>query len=178
MPTAIGVKGRVGVCVHSTRPGTHLVVSGGRSARPSICARNSSRKRAQSARSSSLTKSPGRSGPRAGGGWGCSVGPEIISPPGCGKVDKSGFVLSADASALGAVSRRRRAGLYAVGRGVRPPERGECPTKSAQRAGTHPRERRRANPSGPGGEPTPSHNASARSPAPSSRYASSRGQTT
>lgn len=47
------------------------------SARRPIRARSSSRKRVQSARNSSLTKSPGRSGPRAGGGWGCSVGPEI-----------------------------------------------------------------------------------------------------
>ena len=48
-------------------------------------------------------------------------------------------LLSADASALRALKRRRRARLYAVARGLRPPEGVGCPTKSAQRARTHPR---------------------------------------
>jgi hypothetical protein len=110
---------------------------------------SSSRKRVQSARNSSLTKSPGRSGPRAGGGWGCSAGPEITPHLG---VERwiSRIVLSADASALGAVGRRRRARLYAVGRGVRPPERGGCPTKSAQRAGTSSTSEAKGDPSGVG----------------------------
>ena len=48
-------------------------------------------------------------------------------------------LLSADASALRALKRRRRARLYAVARGLRPPEGVGCPTKSAQRARTYPR---------------------------------------
>jgi hypothetical protein len=51
----------VSVCVHSTLPGSRPVLPGGRPARPSICARSSSRKRAQSARRSSETNSPGGS---------------------------------------------------------------------------------------------------------------------
>jgi hypothetical protein len=57
--------------------GTEPVGARSISARRPTRARSSSRKRVQSARNSSLTKSPGRSGPRAGGGWGCSVGPGI-----------------------------------------------------------------------------------------------------
>jgi hypothetical protein len=65
---------------HSTRPGTHPVLPGGRSARPSICARSSSRKRAQSARRSSETNSPGGSdsGPEARSG--CCLGSRNHSP--------------------------------------------------------------------------------------------------
>ena len=59
------------------RPGTHPVLAGGRSARPSICARSSSRKRTQSARRSSVTNSPGGSDSPAGALSGCCSGPEI-----------------------------------------------------------------------------------------------------
>jgi hypothetical protein len=73
-------KGGVGVCVHSTRPGTHAASPGDRSTRPSICVRSSSRKRAQSARRSSDTNSPGGSDFGAGGRSGCCLGSRKHSP--------------------------------------------------------------------------------------------------
>jgi hypothetical protein len=57
--------------------GTHLVLAPSISARRPTRARSSSRKRVQSARSSSVTKSPGRSDSRSGGVSGCSLGPGI-----------------------------------------------------------------------------------------------------
>jgi hypothetical protein len=64
----------------STPPGTHPVLPGGRSARPSICARSSSRKRAQSARRSSETNSPGGSDSGPGARSGCCLGSRNHSP--------------------------------------------------------------------------------------------------
>jgi hypothetical protein len=74
---------------HSRRPGTHPVLPGGRSARPSICARSSSRKRAQSARRSSETNSPGGSDLPAGALSGCCSGSRNHSPLSVETVDNS-----------------------------------------------------------------------------------------
>ena len=60
--------------------GTHPALPGDTSARPSICARSSSRKRAQSARRSSETNSPGSSDSRAGAPSGCRSGSRNYSP--------------------------------------------------------------------------------------------------
>ena len=57
--------------------GIHPALPGDTSARPSICARSSSRKRAQSARRSSETNSPGSSDSRAGAPSGCRSGSRI-----------------------------------------------------------------------------------------------------
>ena len=70
----------VSVCGHSTRPGTHPLLPGGRPVRPSICARSSSRKRAQSARRSSETNSPGSSDSGPGALSGCCLGSRIHFP--------------------------------------------------------------------------------------------------
>jgi len=101
---------------------------------PSISARRSasvciaSGKRAQSARNSSETKSPGRLGVRARGGVsGCSFGPRITPHRGVETVDKSELVWTARrlqrSGPSGGDVRRE---LYAVARGLRPPEGVGC----------------------------------------------------
>jgi hypothetical protein len=65
---------RADLSVHSTRPGPTSLFPGGRPARPSICVRNSSRKRTQSARKSSETNSPGGSNASPSGLSGCCFG--------------------------------------------------------------------------------------------------------
>jgi hypothetical protein len=106
-PAAGEVVGRLAAALLSSRPCSRLCQRGGVPASsspvarggfgtqpvcaPSISARRltsaciASRKRPQSARNSSETKSPGRLGVRAPGGVsGCSFGPGITSPPVCG----------------------------------------------------------------------------------------------
>jgi hypothetical protein len=120
MSTAIGVR-RVGVCVHSTRPGTHPL-PGGRSARPSICARSSSRKRAQSARRSSETNSPGSSDSPAGAFSGCCSGSRNHSPLSVETVGNSCVCVNRRSCALRALKRRRRgATLSGRARSANPP---------------------------------------------------------
>ena len=144
------------------------------SARRPIRARSSSRKRVQSARNSSLTKSPGRSGPRAGGGWGCSVGPEITPHLGverwisrdlsCPQTPQPWELSAGDAE------RDSTRSNAACG----PLKGGDAPRNRRKEREPHPRARRRANPSGArAASRTPSHSASARSPARDSGYASS-----
>jgi len=60
--------------------GIHPALPGDTSARPSICARSSSRKRAQSARRSSETNSPGSSDSGPGALSGCCLGSRIHFP--------------------------------------------------------------------------------------------------
>ena len=69
--------------------GTHPALPGGTSARPSICVRNSSRKRAQSARRSSETNSPGSSDSWADARSGCRSGSRNHSPLAVETVDNS-----------------------------------------------------------------------------------------
>jgi len=69
--------------------GTHPARPGGTSARPSICVRSSSRKRAQSARRSSETNSPGSSDSWADVRSGCCSGSRNHSPLAVETVDNS-----------------------------------------------------------------------------------------
>ena len=69
--------------------GTHPALPGGTSARPSICVRSSSRKRAQSARRSSETNSPGSSDSWADARSGCCSGSRNHSPLAVETVDNS-----------------------------------------------------------------------------------------
>jgi hypothetical protein len=120
------------------------------SARRPTRARSSSRKRVQSARNSSLTKSPGSSGPRAGGGWGCSVGPGITPHLGVERW------ISRDLScpqtpqpwelSAGDVERDSTRSDAAWG----PPKGGMPDENRRKEREPHPRERRRANPLGAG----------------------------
>jgi len=90
------------------RPGTHPALPGSRSARPSICARSSSRKRAQSARRSSETNSPGSSESPAGAFSGCCSGSRNHSPLPVEHVDNSYVCMNRRRCALRALKRRRR----------------------------------------------------------------------
>ena len=110
----------VAVCGHSTRPGTHPVLPGGRSARPSICARSSSRKRAQSARRSSETNSPGSSDSGPGALSGCCLGSRIHFPLPVETVGNS--CVTAGAARLGLSSGYVAARLYAVASGPPTPQ--------------------------------------------------------
>jgi hypothetical protein len=102
------------------------------SARCPTSARSSSRKRAQSARRSSETNSPGSSDWQ-GGFLGCSLGPDVTPHPRVEDVDNSDLVNRRRLGAWG-FKRRRRPQLYAFAGGLIPPERVRTPTKSAQRA--------------------------------------------
>ena len=86
--------------------GTHPALPGGTSARPSICVRSSSRKRAQSARRSSETNSPGGSDLPAGALSGCCSGSRNHSPLPVETVDNS--CVNGRRCALKALRRRRR----------------------------------------------------------------------
>jgi hypothetical protein len=105
---------------HSGRCGTQPVLPGGGSARPSICARSSSRKRAQSARRSSETNSPGGSGSGPCALSGCCLGSRNHSPLPVETVGNS-CVRTAGAARLGLKRRRRDATLRRRGRPANPP---------------------------------------------------------
>jgi hypothetical protein len=105
---------------HSGRPGTQPALPGGGSARPSICARSSSRKRAQSARRSSETNSPGGSGSGPCALSGCCLGSRNHSPLPVETVGNS-CVRTAGAARLGLKRRRRGSTLRRRGRPANPP---------------------------------------------------------
>jgi hypothetical protein len=73
------------------RAGSHVALFDGDFTRCSICPRSSLRNRAQSARRSSDTNSPGGSGWRSGGDPASGAGPNTESPPRCGNRGKSCF---------------------------------------------------------------------------------------
>jgi hypothetical protein len=75
----------------SRRAGSHVALFDGDFTRCSISPRSSSRNRAQSARRSSDTNSPGGSGWRSRGDPASGVGPDTESPPRCGNCGKSCF---------------------------------------------------------------------------------------
>jgi hypothetical protein len=75
----------------SRRAGSHVALFDGDFTRCSISPRSSSRNRAQSARRSSDTNSPGGSGWRSRGDPASGAGPDTESPPRCGNCGKSCF---------------------------------------------------------------------------------------
>jgi len=100
---------------HSARRGTHCAPLGGISSRRAISACNSPRKRAQSSRRSSETKSPGSLGSHPREISGSSLGPEIA--PHLHSESVEPLVRTAGA-ASGRSSGDCRARLYGVSRGV------------------------------------------------------------
>ena len=96
--------------------GTHPALPGGTSARPSICVRSSSRKRAQSARRSSETNSPGGSDSGTEALSGCCLGSRNHSPLPVETVGNS-RVQTAGAARSGLSSGDVAARLYSVAPG-------------------------------------------------------------
>ena len=106
---------------HLGRRGTQCAPSGGISARRAISACSSPRKRAQSSRRSSDTKSPGSSGSRAREASGSWLAREIAHHLQAETVDR---VVRTQALHVGASSRRLWPRLYGVARAVGSPKRG------------------------------------------------------